>query len=333
MKIFFSTLILLTVNTQSVAQWYTTKHEPVPNYRYLNGEVEAVNKATVSAQTAGRVQKINYDVDAFVAKDSIIVEFTNSEQSAALNQANENAKAVRIAYEQAGRDYARIKDIYKKKLVAKSQLDQALSSRNALQAKYKAAQAAVVAAKKQKEYTIIRAPYDGIVTQRFVEIGEVVNPGSPIMEGLSLNQLRVVTHIPEKIISSVKAYSDVKVTLDDFQIEVINMTIFSYADRASRTFKARIDVDIKEGQLFPGMTVKVAFKVGEKQAILVPHDAVIHRSELTMVTVKKGDEKILRHVKPGSFYGQMLEIISGLNANEEILINPLSTLSLDKTGN
>ncbi len=328
MKILISVLVLLLTNSESIAQennnWYKATLQTVNHYRYLNGEIEAVNKATVSAQTAGRVQKLNYDVDDFVAKGSVIVEFTNSEQTAALNQALENAKAANIAFEQAQVDYVRIKDIYEKKLVAKSQLDQALSKQEALQAKYKAAQSAVVTAKKQKEYTIIRAPYDGIVTKRFVEIGEVVNPGSPIMEGLSLNQLRVVTYIPEKIINQVKNHPDAKVVIDDNQIGAKNITIFPYADKASRTFKTRIDIDTKEGQLFPGMTVKVAFKVGEKQAIIIPHNSVIHRSELTMVYVKNGGTKILRHIKLGTSHGDNIEVISGLSPDDEILLNPLS---------
>jgi len=328
MKIILTALILISISTPSFAQWHKANQEIVSNYRYLNGEIEAVNKATVSAQTAGRVQKLNYDVDDFVAKGSIIVEFTNSEQTAKLDQALENAKAAKIAFEQAQVDYDRIKDIYAKKLVAKSQLDKALSNRNGLEAKFKAAQAAVIAAKKQKEYTIIRAPYDGIVTKRYVELGEIVNPGSPIMEGLSLNQLRVVTYIPEKIINEVKMNPTAKVIINGKQINAQNITIFPYADKASRTFKTRIDIDSKEVPLFPGMTVKVAFKVSEKQAIIIPHNAVIHRSELTMVYVKNGEKKALRHIKLGTSYGNNIEVIAGLATDEEVLLNPLS----DKTG-
>ncbi len=321
-------LILTLVQTTTFAQWYQTKIETIDSFRQLNGEVEAVNKATVSSQTAGRVEKLHYDVDDFVAKGSILVEFTNTEQKAALNQALSNAKAAKIAFEQALTDYERIKDIYAKKLVAKSQLDQALSNKNALEARYKAAQSAVVSAKKQQEYTVIRAPYDGIVTKRFVEQGEVVSPGTPIMEGLSLNKLRVVTYIPEKIINQAKTNPQAKVIINGKQFNPKSITVFPYADRLSRTFKTRIDLETGETSLFPGMTVKVALKVGEKNTIIIPHNAVIHRSELTMVYVKSGNNKILRHIKLGSSYGDNIEVISGLSANEEILLNPLS----EKTG-
>jgi RND family efflux transporter MFP subunit len=321
-------LILTLVQTTTFAQWYQTKIETIDSFRQLNGEVEAVNKATVSAQTAGRVEKLYYDVDDFVAKGSIIVEFTNTEQKAELNQALSNAKAAKIAFQQAVTDYDRVKDIFAKKLVAKSQLDQALSNKDALQARYKATQSAVVSAKKQQEYTIIRAPYDGIVTKRFVEQGEVVNPGTPIMEGLSLNKLRVVTYIPEKIINQAKANPQAKVIINGKQFHPKNITVFPYADRLSRTFKTRIDLETGDTSLFPGMTVKVALKVGEKEAIIIPHNTVIHRSELTMVYVKSGKDQLLRHIKLGTSHGDNIEVISGLSENEKILINPLS----QKTG-
>jgi RND family efflux transporter MFP subunit len=330
MKSLYQAVLLLILHTQVFAQWHLTETETINTYRQLNGEIEAINKATVSSQTTGRVEKLYYDVDDFVAKGSIIVEFTNTEQKALLRQVKANAQAAKIAFKQAVTDYNRTKEIYAKKLVAKSKLDQALSTQNALMAKSVAADAAVTQAEKLLEYTVIRAPYDGIVTNRYIEQGETVNPGTAIMEGLSLNKLRVVTHIPEKIINKVKANPQAKILLEGRVIEVSDITIFPYADRLTRTFKTRIDLEADETQLFPGMTIKVAFKVGETQAILVPKSAIITRSELTMVYVKsnKGNKgKILRHVKLGSSDNVKIEIISGLNAGEEVLINPLSELA------
>ena len=325
MKIFAYSLIFISSLALAISpeDSYQVRLEKVNDYRLLNGEVEAVNKATVSAQTAGRVQKLYYDVDDLVSKGSIIVEFTNTEQKSKLNEAQGLAQAAKIAYEQAQTDYQRIKDVFAKKLVAKSQLDQALSNRDALKAQYSAAQSAVVAAQKQFEYTIIRAPYDGIVTNRYVELGETVNPGTAIMEGLSLNQLRVVTHIPEKIINQVKSNPQANIIVNSQNISADKITIFPYAEKSSRTFKARIDLNADKTQLFPGMTVKVALKTGERQALLIPQSAIINRSELSLVSLVVEGKKSLRHVKTGSIHGDKIEVISGLSPNEIILINPL----------
>ncbi len=324
MKFIYLCYLFMVTVLPSHAQWYTSSVKKLDVYRQLNGEIEAVNKATVSAQTAGRVAKLNYDVDDIVTKGSILVEFTNTEQKSALQQAKANAKAADVGYQQAIMDYQRTKEIYAKNLIAKSALDKALSNRDALAANLKAAQAAVNAATKQFEYTIIRAPYDGIVTKRYVELGETVNPGSKIMEGLSLDRLRVVTYIPEKIINQIKSNPIAVVMVGQDKIPSTDVTIFPYADSMSRTFKARIDIDTSTVQLFPGMTVKVSFKVAEENTLIIPKSALINRSELTMVKVKMGEKSLLRQVKLGQQQGDNVAVISGLTVGERVLIHPLA---------
>ncbi|MCF6288300.1 MAG: efflux RND transporter periplasmic adaptor subunit [Proteobacteria bacterium] len=320
----YKLIILLLISNPVYCQWFTANFSEKNNYRWFNGEVEAVNKATVSAQTTGRVAKINYDVDDFVAQDSILVALTNTEQTAHLQQAKANAKAARIAFDQAQTDYLRVQDIFAKKLLAKSKLDEAQSQRDTLKAQLAAANSAVVSANKQFEYTIIRAPYDGIVTNRYVELGETVNIGTPIMEGLSLKQLRIITYIPEKIINQVNSNSHTKILNNGKEISAQNIVIFPYADKVTRTFKTRIDVNADEFNLFPGMTVKVAFKIGSKKLLMIPYSAIINRGELTLVYVKYGEDKILRHVKTGRKYADEISIIAGLSAGEDVLTNPLS---------
>jgi RND family efflux transporter MFP subunit len=254
----------------------------------------------------------------------VIAEFTNTEQKAQLKQANVNADAALIAYEQAEIDYKRTEEVYSKKLVAKSALDKALSNRNALKARSIAATAAVINAKEQLDYTVIRAPYDGIVTNRYVEQGELVSPGTPIMEGLSLTKLRVVTNIPETIINLVKKNPVAEVRVNDQVFTASKITIFPYADKMTRTFKARIEFDSKQTPLFPGMTVKVSFKIGQRYALLVPVSAVMKRSELSLIYVKHQEGKLLRHVKLGNYLGDKVEIVSGLNAKEQVLVDPLA---------
>jgi len=319
-------LILFIFSSAAQAQWMKITPQSVPEYRILNGEVEAINKATVSSQTAGRVEHFHFDVDDFVEKGATIVEFTNTEQKASLKQAVANAEASQINYQQAITDYNRIQELYQKKLVSKSELDKAVSNRDSLKARSSAANAVVINAEKQLEYTTIVAPYDGIVTKRFVEQGEVVSPGTPIMEGLSLSELRVVTNIPETIIDSVKLKPEAKILVEGKELNALDVTIFPYADKKTHTFKTRINFNTDDQTVFPGMTVKVAFKIRDYQTILVPLSAVINRSELTLVYVKHKDNRLLRHVKLGRTRGDNIEIISGLNFNEEVLINPLADM-------
>ncbi len=316
----FVYLSLIFFSSQATAEWIKVRAASVPEYRLLNGEIEAVNKSTVSSQTSGRVSKFNYDVDDFVAKGSIIAEFTNVEQKAKLTEVKSNAKAAKIAYEQSEIDFKRTKDVYQKKLVAKSALDKALSHRDSSKAKWQAQTASVVNAEKQLEYTIIRAPYDGIVTNRYVEIGESVRPGKPIMEGISLAKLRVITYVPETIVDQIRSKLSASILLQERDIAAKKVTIFPYADKATHSFKTRIEFDSQGVTVFPGMTVKVAFKLGEYSAILIPRTALTQRSELSLVYVRHGEQQILRHVKIGKIQGGDIEIIAGLDVGDEVLV-------------
>lgn len=314
-------MTILILSGPVIAQWHTIQSTPVKQYRYLNGEIEAVNRATVSSQTSGRIEKFYFDVDDYVKKGDIIVEFTNEEQKAALAKARANEESVNVALKQSEIDYKRTQEIYKNKLISKSNLDQSKSTRDGLKADHSAAAAAMTAAKKQLDYTIIKAPYDGIVTKRFVEQGEMVTPGKAIVEGLNLVDLRVITHIPETIISTVKNNPMAKVSINNHSLLVKDITIFPYADKATRTFQTRIEIDAEGEDIFPGMTVKVGFAIGEDSILMIPKSAVIHRSELAIVYVKYEEGQLLRHIKLGKIYDEMVEVLSGLKDGEQILIN------------
>ncbi|PCI72728.1 MAG: efflux transporter periplasmic adaptor subunit [Gammaproteobacteria bacterium] len=328
-------IAILILSTPALAEWHTIQMTPTTQYRYLNGEIEAVNRATVSSQTSGRIKKFYFDIDDYVKKGDVIVEFTNEEQKAVYAKAKANEESVNIALKQSEIDYKRTQEIYQNKLISKSHLDQAKSKRDGLTANYRAATAAVISAKKQLDYTIIKAPYDGIVTKRFVEQGETISPGKPIIEGLNLVDLRVITHIPEAIIAIVKDSPNAKVSINHHHLLIKDITIFPYADRATRTFKTRIEIDADGQALFPGMTVKVAFAIGENLILMIPKSSVIHRSELAIVYVKYNEGQLLRHIKLGKSYGEFVEVLSGLKAGEQILTNtdihPLVTHSATNT--
>ena len=158
--------------------------EASPTERLLDGTVEAVNQATVSAQTAGRVAEIYFDVNDSCrpARSSCAAQHGAARGShqaqAALNEA-----AAREA--EAQTRYGRIDDMHERKVVAKATLDEATAERDAAVARLAAARA--VERPRRVSYTEVRAPYAGIVTQRHVQVGESVSPGTPLMSGPSLD--------------------------------------------------------------------------------------------------------------------------------------------------
>lgn len=299
----------------------------VPAERELDGAIEAVNQATVSAQTSGRVAEIFHDVNDFVPAGAILMKLRSTEQRAGLQQA-EAARVEATAREaEVQARYARIRDMYERKVVAKAQLDQVAAERDAAVARLAAARAAVESAREGVGYTEVRAPYAGIVTARLVRVGEAVAPGTPLMSGLSLEKLRVNVDIPQTLVEQVRKLRKAAVYLDGRRIEATQVTIFPEADPATNTFRTRVDLPANAADVYPGMFVKVGFVTGESSRLLVPKSAIVARSEVTAVYVVDGGGSIgLRQVRTGAAFGDRLEVLAGLAAGERVALDPVAAL-------
>lgn len=321
-------LILLFSCYQILANssWYEVKASEQPIFRTFQGQVEAIQQATVSAQTNGRVAKIHVDVDDYVTAGTVIIEFTNQEQKQAVERARANLEAAKATEKQALASFKRAQNIFQKKLISQSEYDQAERQKNTAVAAVKTQQAALITAQTQLDYTLIKAPFDGIVTARHVEQGEAVNVGTPLMSGLSLDHLRVVTQIPESIANRLNNQGHAEIELPDgSRVESTKLTLFPYADPASKTFSLRVNLPPATTGLFPGMSLKVHFKIGQQKTLMIPSQAVVHRGELTLVYVKQGNQQLPRQIRTGRQKGQLTEVISGLTPGDTIVINPLKT--------
>jgi RND family efflux transporter MFP subunit len=191
-----------------------------------------------------------------------------------------------------------------------------------------------VQATEQFEYTRIKAPYSGIVTQRHVEVGEVASPGQKLMSGISLDQLRVTVDLPQSLIPVIREQEKARVLLPSGEaIETTGLTIFPFADQTSNTFKVRVNLPEGVKGLFPGMFVKTAFVTGVKKELVVPREAVVYRSEVTAVYVVKKDGKVsFRHIRAGHpVNGEMLSVIAGLVPGEAVAVDPVAAAAQMKT--
>lgn len=200
-----------------------------PLERVLDGRIEAVHEATVSAQTSGRVVEIHYDVDDYVEKDALLLQFRDKDQRARYNAAKAN-------YDEARAEFERVKDIYEKQLVAKSVLDKA-------EARLKSTKAAFEQASEELEHTRVRAPYSGIVVKRHVEVGELASVGQPLFTGISLELLRASVDIPQEMVRVVRQRQAARVLLDrngQSSVDAESLRISPYADTRSHTFNVRV---------------------------------------------------------------------------------------------
>jgi RND family efflux transporter MFP subunit len=292
----------------------------------LDGIVEAINRTTVSAQTQGQVEEIFYDVDDFVEKGAVVARLKDTEHRARVTAAAADLKSATAQLDQAKDDYERSTGLFAKKLIADSAMDQSTANLKTAQGNFEAAQARLEQAQEQLAYTEIRAPYSGIVTHRHVQVGEIASPGSPIMSGVSLEDLRVTVDVPQSVIPSVRNGSAAHIYLEDgTAIEAGHITVFPFADLGSNTFKVRLDLPRNTKALFPGMFVKTGFVTGERRNLAIPKSAVVFRSEVTGVYVVDTEGKVrFRQVRLGRAMDDAYTILAGLTEGERVALNPIA---------
>lgn len=285
----------------------------LPREVVVDALIEAVYQTTVSAQTSGRITEVLVDVDDFVNKGDVLLRFRDKEQRAALRAADAHADEALAAFN-------RMRELLVQKLVSKAEFDKAHAS-------LKAAAAAQEQAQEQLEYTVVRAPYSGIVVKRHVEPGESASPGKPLMTGLSLESLRAVANLPQDSIDRVRTLQRARVLLPDEVGDSVaggELTISPFADATSHTFKIRVELPEGEYGVYPGMFVKVAFMVGEEKRLIMPAAAVVHRSEVTGVYLLQGEQIHFRYIRLGSRLPDgRVEVLAGLQEGDRVAMEPI----------
>jgi RND family efflux transporter MFP subunit len=307
-------------------------HSSVAVERVFDGTVEAIHQATVSAQTAGRIAEVNYDVDDFVEAGSVLVRFTDVEQSTALRQSEAQLAEARARATEAEEEYRRAQNLRERNLGSQRDLDAALAGRNTARARVTAAESAVRAARQQLDYTVVSAPYAGIVTERHVEVGESVAPGQALMSGLSLERLRVVVDLPQSVAADVRGEPSAFILTDEGRVEATDVTLFPIADPVTKTFRVRLDLPDGQFGLYPGMFVKAVFPVGEAERLLIPTEAIFRRSEVTAVYVVTPERVRLRQIRTGHTFDSQTEVLAGLDAGESVALDPVRAGIVAKHG-
>ncbi len=206
--------------------------------------VEAINQATLAAQVSGRVVEVAFDVGDPVRKGQVLVRIDESEVNQALAgseaqvaQAQANLQNARLAHE-------RSKQLLARHFVSQAAVDKALADYKAAEAQLKAALAGVGQTSATKGFATIVAPYDGIVSARQVEPGEMATPGKALMTVFSPRGLRVAASIPQYRLAQVRLSPRAQIEFPDSKLQVTGtrITILPVADARTHTTRARVDL-------------------------------------------------------------------------------------------
>ncbi len=326
-----SALILLSLSMATIAQQPGLDTAPaelvsMAQEFQLDGVIEAINQATLSAEVSGRIEAINFDVDDVVKKGEVIVRIRDREYRARLLKAKATLSEAQAVFNDATREFNRIKGLFKDKVVSRANYDKADANLESARARVSASEAGVSEASLQLDNTVIRAPYSGVVVARHVELGESTSIGQPIMSGYAVGKLRVNVNVPQSIINKVREHRKARVILlnEIDSISASKLTIFPFADAQSHSFRVRVDLPQSKHSLFPGMLVKVAFVIHQGSRLMIPSRSIVQRSEVTGAYVVDAEQQLsFRQLRTGISNDDLVEIVAGLQAGEKVAIDPV----------
>lgn len=321
-----------TSNTvsQPAVDTLAVTEKTLPHYVYLDARLEAVNQSTISAQTSGIIEAVKVDINDSVKAGQTLVLINNTQQQAQLSQAIANLAQAQAQNEDAQILLKRNKSLLAKKTLSQGEFDSSAARAKSTQAQVAASRALLKQAKEQLSYTHVKAPYSGIVSERMVQVGELVNPGQPLMTGFASQPLRAVTDIPKHLTSYLKNSQsidhqnqpEILIHTHDKTIRASRYTLFPYADSRYSSIRARIDLPELESEgLLPGSWVEIALPIGNKKGIYLPKSAVLQQGEVSTIYIKSHETTKfkVRYVRLGQIINnQQVQIISGLNPSEEV---------------
>jgi len=301
-----------TVRTQTVERKSRAATEDVV------GTVRPKLSAVIEAKVSGRIEQMLVVPGQLVKAGEKLVLLDAHEIQARLDQAA-------AARQQAENDLKRDTDLMQQKILSQSEFDNA-------QSKFRIAAATEAEAKTMLGYTLITAPFDGVITRKLADVGDLVGdpttPNKPLLQMENPDTLRLEADVPEALVGNVKLGDKlaVRIAAVASEIEGTVSEISPTADPNSRTYLVKLDLPGATG-LRSGQFGRVSVPVGEASAIRVPAAAVIQRGQMELLFVVVNGHAQLRLVKTGNHVGDEIEVVSGLDSGEQVVTEGESVLT------
>ena len=298
----------------------------------FDGVVEAVRQTAVSSQVAGAIVTLQVKAGDAVKAGQVLLRIDARAASEGATASAAQEDAARASMNVAAKDYERQKQLFQKQYISQSALDRAQAQLNATQAQVRALQAQTGVAKTQSGFFVVTAPYAGIVSEVPVALGDMAMPGRVLFTLYDPSALRVTASLPQSALGALNGTPDLKFEVPGMaspstMVKPASVQLLPTVDATTHTVQVRLGLAAGMKGLAPGMFARVWLPIaaGTTAApkLFVPSTAVLQRSEMTGVYVLDGKgQALLRQVRLGQTLGGDVEILSGVQAGEQVAIDP-----------
>ena len=292
-----------------------------------SGKIKAVNYSTLSTRNSGFVEKIHVNIGDKVAKGELLLSISNVDLQAKLAQVNASITEATAAYNNAEKDYNRFKNLFAENSASQKEMDDMTAYFEMAKARLESVNQMRNEINAQFKYVNIRAPFTGIVTNKYIETGDLANPGIPLISIESPGKFEVSLTIPESEISQIKKGASVTVLVKSIS-ETIPGVVSEVSTSATNTggqYLVKVTLDKTELPILSGMYTSVKFPSKRKSAsnnVLIPLDVLVTKGQLSGVyTISQSQTALLRWLRLGKTFGDQIEVLSGLTSDEKYIVS------------
>jgi RND family efflux transporter MFP subunit len=303
----------------------------------LPGTLLGVIESTVYARSNGYVVRWVQDIGSSVKKGDLLAEIAAPEIDQELSQAVSTRAQAAASASLAKSTADRWQALRQKDAVTQQDLDERLSAYNQAAANLAAVEANVGRLQKLQGFNRVVAPFDGVVTRRNIDVGDLVNAGNggtgqALFGVAQVDPLRLYVYVPQAYAPQIKIGAAVTVTLAEKAGGKYQGTVARTAraiDAATRTMQVEIRVPNPTGELIAGSYVQVTLPINiDDKALVVPTNVLLFRADGTRVALVDPQGRVrLTAVKLGTDFGTTVEVLSGLGAADRLVLNPADSLA------
>ena len=299
----------------------TAAEQSLPSAEEYVGNIRSRQAVVISTKMMGRVVRFFVDEGQAVTKGQPLVEVDAAEAQSAYSQSKAGLDAADVAVRNAERDYGRFKALYEQKAVTKHQLEQVEMGLAGAKAQKAQADANLKMSGTLLSYGKILAPDAGIVTKKWMDAGSMAFPGAPILTVENPKDLEVSVSVAEERSRQIAAGQQAQVTVDSLgkTIQVPVTAVVGAADPMTRTSTVKLSIPEGSG-LAPGQFAHVRFDALSTKSLAVPASAIHSEGQMDGVFVADQGLVRLRWVQLGQRGPEMVQVLSGLNAGERVIV-------------
>lgn len=332
------TLCLLMLVTAPITQAAKSTHPRVATHQVeqgtiideirLSGTVSSPRVASLSTEVSGLVKKITVDAGSQVQSGDLLMTLDTEFETLTLQATQATARRAEEELSDAKRRFEDGKRLAKKKTFSASEL-------KSLEAEVNIARANLQRYAAEKRLQIIKldrhqlvAPFAGVISKKFIEVGEWIRPGDAVVELVAEDNLRIDFQVPQRALPRIKNSSEIRIKLDALPNTLLHgviQAIVPYSDTDARTFLLRVSLAESNPSIAAGMSANGLLRLKtDSQGIVIPRDAILRypdgRITVWVVNNKQGNRIVSeRRVTPGSSFNGQVSILDGLKVGEQVV--------------